>query len=380
MISTGSGMKCEKHIDRLRKAIQSGRLKPGEMLGTEFGFAEEWKLARTTVRRGIDTLVSEGLLERQPGRGLFVSAPKVRKTRVVQVVMPNLAWASHVKIARGAQLAGNEHAVQTLVYDAHGQMKRDLEFIRKLPESHADGAIIVSMHDRRFSEVLFELKAKEFPFVLVGQRLHDLDVPTVVEDNYGGGYAIGQKLAAIGHRRVAFVGPLDLYVVAERLNGFRDAMLDACEYFDRSMVVSLQGGNLADWLSENIEATEAALLPLLTRPEPPTAVFDGSGDVVPLIYRAIRRAKLKIPQDISVVAFDDSPFSQFIEPEVARLRQPLLEHGRIAFEMLLKQMNGAQIGGLSDNVNEIPVLAAEWSPGPSLAGPQKLVRSELRTG
>jgi GntR family transcriptional regulator, arabinose operon transcriptional repressor len=185
-------MKCDKQIHQLRQSILSGRLKPGELIGTEFGFAEQWKLARSTVRRGIDALVQEGLLERQPGRGLFVCAKKERSTRVVQVVVPNLAWTTHVKIARGAQLAGNDHGVQTLVYDAHGQMKRDLEFLRKLPESHADGAIIVSMHDRRFTEVLFELKSKKFPFVLVGQQLHDLEVPTVVEDNYGGGYAIGQ--------------------------------------------------------------------------------------------------------------------------------------------------------------------------------------------
>lgn len=374
-------MKCHKQIHQLRRSILSGRLKPGELVGTEFGFAEQWKLARSTVRRGIDVLIQEGLLERQPGRGLFVCSPKEQSARVVQVVVPNLAWASHVKIARGAQLAGNEHGVQTLVYDAHGQMKRDLDFLRQLPESHADGAIIVSMHDRRFTEVLFELKSKQFPYVLVGQKLTDLDVPTVVENNYGGGYAIGQKLAAIGHRRVAFVGPLDLQVVNERLNGFRDAMLDACEYFDRSLVISLEGGNLTDWLSENTQTTESALMPLLTRSEPPTAIFDGSGDVVPLIYRAIRRANLQIPGDISVVAFDDSPFNQFVEPEVARLRHSMLEHGRVALEMLLKQMNQLQANGTAASTaaeHEMP--AAEWSPGPSLAAPNTLVRSVLRTG
>jgi DNA-binding LacI/PurR family transcriptional regulator len=373
-------MKYAKQIDRLRQSIISGQLQPGEMIGTEFGFSQEWKLARSTVRRGIDLLVQEGLLERQPGKGLFVRAEKKKSTRVVQVVVPNLAWTLHVKIARGAQLAGNEYGVETLVYDAHGQINRDLEFVRKLPESHVDGAIIVSLHDRRFSEVLFELKSKKFPFVLVGQNLHDLDVPTVVEDNYGGGYAIGQKLAAVGHQRVAFVGPLDLHVVNERLNGFRDAMLDACGYFDRSLVVSLEGGNLTEWLNEHVEATEAALSPLLARADRPTAVFDGSGDVVPLIYRTIRRAKLQIPKDISVVAFDNSPFSQFVEPEVARLQHPMVEHGRIALEMLLKQMDGAPARDAANRRTEFQMPAAEWTPGPSLAAPQKIVRSERKIG
>jgi DNA-binding LacI/PurR family transcriptional regulator len=227
---------------------------------------------------------------------------------------------------------------------------------------------------------LFELKSKQFPFVLVGQNLHDLDVPTVVEDNYGGGYTVGQKLAAIGHQRVAFVGPLDLHVVNERLNGFRDAMLDACGYFDRSLVVSLEGGNLTEWLNEHIEATEAALLPLLKRSDRPTAVFDGSGDVVPLIYRAIRRAKLQIPKDISVVAFDNSPFSQFVEPEVARLQHPMVEHGRTALEMLLKQMDSPRSGRSSNRPTEYQMPAAEWTPGPSLASPPKIARGERKIG
>jgi DNA-binding LacI/PurR family transcriptional regulator len=361
-------MKCDKHIDRLRKAIQGGQLGAGEMVGTESSFMEKWGVARSTVRRGIDALVQEGLLERQPGKGLYVRSADRQAKRTVQVIVPNLAWTSHVKIARGVQLSGNKHGVQTLVFDAHGQMERDLEALRGLPESQADGAVIVSLHNRRFSEVLFDLKAKKFPFVLIGERLRDLDVPTVVEDNYGGGYLIGQKLAALGHQRVAFLAPLDLHVNVERLNGFRDAMLDAFERFDRSLVVDLEGQDLADWLGNKVSTAEEALLPLLTRSDRPTAVFDGSGDVVPYVYRAAQRADLRIPRDLSVVAFDDSPFSQLIEPEVSRLTHASIESGEIALEMLLEQMNR----GSQATANECRMLKATWVAGQSLAAPREI--------
>src|SRR5687767_14892936 len=98
-------MKCLKQIAGLRQAITSGKLGPGDMVGTEFAFSQQWGLARNTVRRGVDTLISEGLLERRPGKGLFVRAPHTT-TRTVQVVVPNLAWSHVLRIARGAQQMG----------------------------------------------------------------------------------------------------------------------------------------------------------------------------------------------------------------------------------------------------------------------------------
>jgi LacI family transcriptional regulator len=369
-------VKCDKQVDRLRIAIQSGEMRAGDMIGTEAALIAKWHVARSTVRRGIDVLVREGLIERQPGKGLFVRGVRDTSQRTVQVIVPNLAWISHVKLSRGVQLAGQDRGVHTLVFDAHGQMDRDLEALHQLPESNADGAVIISLHHRRFSEVLYELKAKHFPFVLIGEQLRDLEVPTVVEDNYGGGYTIGQKLAALGHRRVAFLGPLDLHVVTERLNGFRDAMLDAFGQFDRSLVVNLAGENLSDWLGDKVSTAEDALLPLLERSDRPTAVFDGSGDVAQFVYRAAQRAELRIPRDLSVVAFDESPFSHFIEPEVTRLNHSSIEAGHIALELLVEEMN---LKGARREPPRICTLQAEWTAGRSLGAVSGIDQQRRKT-
>jgi DNA-binding LacI/PurR family transcriptional regulator len=365
-------MKCLEQIDQLRQSIKSGNIGPGEMVGTEFAFSQEWGLARNTVRKGIELLVDEGLLERRPGKGLFVRAPH-SATRTVQVVVPNLAWSHHVKIARGAQEAGRERGVQTLVYDAHGQLEADLEMIRRLPDSSIDGAIIVSLHHRRFSEVLYELKAAGYPFVLVDQRLHDLEVPTVEENNYEGGYTVGKHLAALGHRRAVFLGPLSFQVITERLNGFRDAMLDAGVLFDRSLVMDLGGESVTEWMSERIEKTEDILLPLLKSPNRPTAVFDASGDIAPFVYRTAQHAGLTIPDDLSVVSFDESPMTCFLQPATARLKHLWEEIGQVGLEMLVKQMNPDE-RRRSEKDCEHRVMPVGWEPGQSLAvaSPPKL--------
>lgn len=359
-------MKCIDRIADLRRSIETGKLEPGDMVGTEFAFSQEWGMARNTVRRGISTLVNEGLLERRPGKGLFVR-PRHSATRTIQVVVPDLSWNHVVWIVRGAQEVGVNRGLHTQIYDAHGQVELDLEMLRRLPSGPADGAIIVSPHDGRFTEVLFELKTLGYPFVLVDQRLPDLEVPTVEIDNYGGGYLVGKKLAEMGHRRVGFIGPMGLQAVANRLNGFRDATLDAKVLFDRSLVADMGGHGVTDWLNERIEATQEAVLQLLSKPDPPTAIFDGSGDVAPLIYQAVQRAGLRIPHDVSVVSFDDSAkFSQFLSPQVTQLRHSWKELGRVAMDLLVQEMDRPRRNGGRVEIAH-RMISPEWVAGASIA-------------
>jgi LacI family transcriptional regulator len=354
-------------IESLRSEIRSGRLAPGSMVGTESAFSQKWGIARNTVRRGIDTLVQEGLLERRPGKGLFVRLPST-VTRVVQLVVPDISWEHSQQIVRGAQLAGAQAGIQIQVYDAHGRMELDLEVVRRLPDRLMDGAIIISLHHRRFSEVLFELKSAGFPFILVDQRLQDLDVSTVEIENYRGGYMVGQKLAELGHHRAALVGPLSLPVITDRLSGFRDAMLDAKILFDRSLVIDLGGDGLADFLSERVNKTAEKLVPLLERADRPSAIFDASGDVAPEVYRAAKQVGLRIPEDLSVITFEDSPYFRMLDPEVARLKHPWIEVGKMALEMLVRQMD--QKKSTAERQYEHRVVPAELIPGMSL-GPVK---------
>lgn len=358
-------MKTAKQIQELRTAINTGRITPGEMVGTELAFAHKWQLSRTAVRHGIDQLVEEGLLERRPGKGLFVRSP-FATTHTIQIIVPSLNWTFMAQIARGAQNEGRQRGVQIQICDAEGQMNYDLEVIRNLPNGNTDGAIIVSLHHRKFSEILCELKAVDYPFVVVDQQMNEIDVPSIMHDNYAGGYLVGQKIVELGHKKPVFVGPIE--IIKSRLDGFRDALLDGGVLFSRSMILDLNGDRGVTGWFERLPETEEHIVALLSSPDRPTVIFDGSADLTPFIYRAARRVGLSIPEDLSVVTFDD-PFATHLYPEVARLQHRWFEMGQQAIEMLFKRMSRSPKDGITSE--EQRVIPVEWVGAPSLSRPYR---------
>ncbi|HEV7297990.1 MAG TPA: GntR family transcriptional regulator [Tepidisphaeraceae bacterium] len=323
----------EALAERLRKSIRRGDFQPGQLLGSEHELARQQSISRMTVRRASEILVSEGLIERRPGRGLYVCSGSVGTT-LVQVVAGNLEWEPSLQVSRGVQQVARQRGIQVQLYDAHGDELLDLEMLRRLPGGMAKGAVIVSLHGPRFNEAVYELRSKRFPFVLADQRLHDIEVPSVTADNYAGGYDVGKLLLGNGHRRIAFVGDLVASTVRDRLSGLRDAIADAGVAFDRSLVVDLLADKdrLGDWSAH----IEKAVSDLMSRPTPPTAVFFSCDGVARPGLRAMLRMGIRVPHDVSIVGFDDDPIAEWLQPGLTTVRQPFAQMGEAAIDLLCK--------------------------------------------
>jgi DNA-binding LacI/PurR family transcriptional regulator/biotin operon repressor len=347
-------------ISRLRESINSGEAAPGEQLGSEYALARETGLSRHAVRQAVNTLIDDGLVERRAGQGLFVREPSL-DVRDVQLVVGNLAWETMMHFARGARDFGRQRGVRMRLNDAHGDLELDLELLRHLPREGADGAIIGSLHTRRFAEVLFELKNQGFPFVLADELPDYLDVSAVAAGNYEAGQRVGQELLALGHQRIAFVGDLIAPTVRARLDGLRDAVNDAGVAFDRSLVVELEQDTerFEDWPSQ----VQKAVGHLMRRADRPTAIFFSCDAAAAPAYPMLKKLGFAIPDDVSVVGFDDASLGQWLEPPLSTVRQPMHAMGYAAMELLLKRIED------SEAPTEQRVLEAEWIRRDSLAAP-----------
>lgn len=328
--------------ERLRGAILSGDYAPGTLLGSEHELARRESMSRMTVRRASSLLIAEGLLERRPGKGLYVRSHILTQPagpatpQPIQVVAGNLTWEPCLQVSRGVQAAAKEKGITVTLYDAHGDADLDLDVVRNLPDTLSAGAVIVALHGNAFAEAVYSLKLRNYPFVLVDQKLSDINVPSVTADNYNGGRLAAQHFLDRGHTRLAFVGDLIASTVVDRLSGYRDAINDAGLPFDRSLITNIdaEGDRLGDWSAQ----VESSIRDLMKRPKPPTALFCSCDAIARSAYKALASLSLSIPNDVSLIGFDNDPLAEWLTPGLTSIAQPFHEMGRSAMDMLSKRI------------------------------------------
>jgi DNA-binding LacI/PurR family transcriptional regulator len=356
--------KYERLASGLREKILRDKYKPGQRFASEHDLVRQTGLSRTSIRKAVDQLVSEGLIERQAGRGIFV-APRPKEYLYIQLVVPNLAYDQCAKISRGAQRGGEQWGAKVNLHDAHRSTRDELDAVRSLPEQTICGALVMGFPNEEFCETLYELKRKKFPFVLLDQAPTGLNVPSVTVDNRAGGYAIGRGLIEKGHKRIGYIGALFANTVQDRLAGVRDAVMDAGIAFDRSLVRSLEIPG-RDPLGDYRSAIAQATMELMRLPDRPTAIC--YGDDMPAAYglRVLQENGVSVPGDVSVVGFDDNILCELVTPTLSTVRQPSEQMGAEAMRLLLDVIENP------DRPPEGKVLPVEWIPRDSI-GPAKEV-------
>jgi DNA-binding LacI/PurR family transcriptional regulator len=155
----------------------------------------------------------------------------------------------------------------------------------------------------------------------------DADVPSIGSGNWGGGIAATRHLIELGHRRIAAVtGPMRYLCSQARLAGYRAALERAGLAFDAELVAHGDFHHASGL---------AAALELLDLPDRPTAVFAGNDEQAAGVYAAAQQRGLRIPEDISVVGFDDVPMARWLVPALTTVRQPIAELAARAVRTLL---------------------------------------------
>jgi DNA-binding LacI/PurR family transcriptional regulator len=246
------------------------------------------------------------------------------RSNVVELVFRELESMWAVEIIRGVEQVARRHRVGVMVsefglHDSHGQTWDDT--VSRRPNCVLSVAQL-SAAERE------QLTAKGIPFVVFDPTGELPDgVPFVGATNWSGGRAATRHLTGLGHRRIAMIsGPQDVLFCCARLDGYRSAMGAAGLPVDPDLVV------YADLTRDDGCAAARALL---ARPDRPTAVF-AANDLQALgVYQAAREAGLRIPEDLSVVGFDDLPVVAWVDPPLTTVHQPLTEMAVAATELAL---------------------------------------------
>lgn len=246
---------------------------------------------------------------------------------IIDMLVPDLSTLYSVEIVRGVEEVLERTELRLALSFTHNSLSFEQRWLAKVMDGATDGAILVLAHGQ--SKRLDILLRNKIPFVVVDHRGElGADVPSVGATNWLGGRTATEYLLSLGHRRIAIIsGDSNLRCSRDRIAGYRAALEDAGvpvipEYIRPGGFVQQTG----------YEQTCA----LLDLPEPPTAIFAGSDTQALGVYSALRSRGLRIPDDMSVVGFDDVPIASAITPALTTVRQPLVEMGRVATTMLLR--------------------------------------------
>jgi LacI family transcriptional regulator len=252
---------------------------------------------------------------------------KRRSTLTIGLIVTDIENPYFPQLVRAVEDAAIAEGYAILLCNAGEEPEREASYLELLVDRRVDGLIIaastIGMRQSAW------LASAPLPVVLVNTSVPDVGLPTIVSDNRGGGRAAAEHLLALGHRRFGYLMPPPRNLDApDRLAGARAA---------------LAGSGLADALSiahgaPTVTGGEAAMRDLLALDPHPTAVI-GYNDLMAIgAMRAIRRAGLRVPDDVSLVGFDDVAIAAYVEPALTTLRQETVEMGRWAVTRLTEEI------------------------------------------
>jgi LacI family transcriptional regulator, galactose operon repressor len=256
------------------------------------------------------------------------------RANLVDLVFNDLDSPWAVELIRGVEDVTHAAGVGTVVSAVHRRSVPTKQWLQNLRARASDGVIFVT--SELSPPVHSELHRLGIPMVVIDPAGGAAsDVPTIGATNWAGGLSATEHLVSLGHRRIGLIaGPKHLLCSRARLDGYRAGLEAAGIATDDTLIV--QG----DFLHESGFAGCGALLDL---PDPPTAVFASSDTMALGAYEAARRRGLRVPDDLSIVGFDDLPESRWSSPPLTTVRQPLAEMGILAARTALRLARGERI-------------------------------------
>ncbi|EJD5563477.1 DNA-binding transcriptional regulator CytR [Escherichia coli] len=287
------------------------------------------KVSQATRNRVEKAAREVGYLPQPMGRNV-----KRNESRTILVIVPDICDPFFSEIIRGIEVTAANHGYLVLIGDCAHQNQQEKTFIDLIITKQIDGMLLLG------SRLPFDASIEEQrnlpPMVMANEFAPELELPTVHTDNLTAAFDAVNYLYEQGHNRIGCIaGPEEMPLCHYRLQGYVQA-LRRC-----GIMVDPQYIARGDF---TFEAGSKAMQQLLDLPQPPTAVFCHS-DVMALgALSQAKRQGLKVPEDLSIIGFDNIDLTQFCDPPLTTIAQPRYEIGREAMLLLLDQMQGQHVG------------------------------------
>ncbi|MDD5681606.1 MAG: GntR family transcriptional regulator [Candidatus Omnitrophica bacterium] len=326
----------KKFEEDLYRKIQEKELKPEQNLPSENQLAREYKMSRTSVRITLNNLKAKGLIYSLPGKGNFVKGygPIRGKNKRITFVIPGLE-NSDFDIYKGIEDVLEKEGFTLIVCNSQRSIEKENKNILSLMEGNESAAIIFPNWGRANSELIYELKRMNYPFVLIDRYFPGIETDYVVTDNKKGGYLATEYFINLGHRKIGVICGVNCTAIEDRFQGYLDALTKHKIAFPSSLIKKVPQNE--KYLKEEPSNGGTQETKELLK-EKPTAIFATNDFLARNALNTIREAGLSVPEDISLIGFDNQKFSEHLG--LTTIAQPFYQIGEKAAQLVIEKLKG----------------------------------------
>ena len=276
------------------------------------------------TRERIERVIEEnGFVRNRAARAL-----RKGKTGLVDLILPRMDDEYFLPIIEGVSQVLSTAGVRLVLSSTHYHPEEEVRWLETVTDHSTDGILLVLSSE----EAMSYLAHAGLPYVLIhNQGDQRGNIPSVRITSWEGGFVATQYLISLGHRRIAYIGKTAIAQDAiERIAGYRAAL----DIADIPLDPQLQCEGEFDEIDGYV-GTKA----LMALPDPPTAIFAGNDRQAVGVYRALHELNINVPDEMSVIGFDNLPYTEIMHPPLTTVHAPRLELGRRAATMLLHLIN-----------------------------------------
>lgn len=336
--------KYQAVAEDLRFHILHGKYAEDTTLPTEFEICNDYQVSRQTVRQALSLLVKEHLIEKRQGSGSHIlrqhtSQPKpMRSIAVVATYISDYIFPS---VLREIETVLSVNNCTPSLFATQNQIANERKILQTLLSMQVDGILVEGTKSALPNpnlDLYQKLMDKGVPLVFFHGTYSQLPrAHFILDDNEGGGKMLTEYLIAKGHKHIAGIFKSDDIQGPNRFSGYIHALRDANILVDDRLIFWYNTENKNSLFSSDPDA------PLIMRrdllPEC-TAVVCYNDEIASLLISALQKKKKRIPEDIAVVSFDNSPYSQLSPVPITSLSHGSKNVGKQAAEKLLALMSG----------------------------------------
>jgi LacI family transcriptional regulator len=256
-----------------------------------------------------------------------------KKSNTIGLIVQAISEVFFIPLLRGIELAASQAGYNLLIHATHFQ--HETQGYKTLGDHNTDGVLVFA--NSLDEEELTYLHKNQFPTVLIYQESPSgISLPAININNKSGAYEITQHLIQHHqHKRIVFLrGPQDVHDAIWREKGYRQALEENGIPIDETLIA--QG----DFL---YETAAASMRSVIQKGISFDAVFSADDGSAFGAYAALKDAGIRVPQDVSLVGFDDVTFADHFSPTLSTVQAPTEEIGKLAVETLIKQINGEEV-------------------------------------